>query len=214
MIHINSGMSGIARYNTWVSAIFIFAVCLFMEEILKKRRLIQTAYTLAAAGICFTGLVVFRYGLYCASDTNYTYMTPVAEFILDKFPDLYNPLHSTFNSRTNHVDGGYYYETPIVYFAEDGYVRKILASEKDKDELLKILNHKQDIMTGWQMRFIVLHKRIVIFLFPRNIRFMKSFQKQIIFQNKKILRVIISGINCQVWKSGEPGVTVIILKLL
>ncbi len=137
MIHINSGMSGTARYNTWVSAIFIFAVCLFMEEILKKRRLIQTAYTLAAAGICFTGLVVFRYGLYCASDTNYTYMTPVAEFILDKFPDLYNPLHSTFNSRTNHVDGGYYYETPIVYFAEDGYVRKILASEKDKDELLK-----------------------------------------------------------------------------
>lgn len=135
-VHINCGMSGIARYNMWVSSILIFAVCLFISDIIKKRKILIFAKISILIGVCITGVIVFYYGPYRASETNYMYMTPIAEFILDKTPSLYNPLHSTFNSRVSHLDGGYDYRTPIVYCAKDGYVRKILASEKDKGELL------------------------------------------------------------------------------
>lgn len=32
-------------------------------------------------------------------------------------------------------DGGYNYKTPVIYTADDGYIRKILASVGDKDSL-------------------------------------------------------------------------------
>ncbi len=149
--HINCGMSGIARYNMWASSILIFAVYLFMDNLLRKRKIILMVKGSIFLGVCMTGIIVFCYGPYRASQTNYTYMTPIAEFILDKFPVLYSPLHSTFNARITHVDGGYDYITPIVYYAKDGYVRKILASEKDRQELLYM---SSDGDNGWLRRKI------------------------------------------------------------
>ncbi len=40
-----------------------------------------------------------------------------------QFPELYNPLHSTFNSRVNHIDGGYSYNLPIYYMAQEESVK-------------------------------------------------------------------------------------------
>ena len=72
-----------------------------------------------------------------ACNTNYVSFTPIAEFILNYEPQLYNPLYSTFNSRVTHVDGAYEITSPVIYVGNDGYVRKILASEKDKKQLLE-----------------------------------------------------------------------------
>ena len=76
----------------------------------------------------------------CASTTSYVKFTPIAAWFLDNIPQLYNPLHSTFNSRTIHQDGGYSYETPVIYVAEDGYVRKVLATSEDRDAILSVLS--------------------------------------------------------------------------
>lgn len=151
--HINCGVSGIARYNMWASSILIFAVCLFMEDILKKRKIVIATRISIFIGVCVTGITVFYYGPYRASETDFMHMTPIAEFILNTCPSLYNPLHSTFNARVSHVDGGYIYETPIVYCAKDGYVRKILASEKDKGELLDHYKSSAED-NGWLRRQI------------------------------------------------------------
>jgi hypothetical protein len=63
-------------------------------------------------------------------------MTPIAKYVLDREPSLYNPLYSTFNSRVNHVDGGYQYVLPIVYSNDDGEVRKILCSSDTIEEIM------------------------------------------------------------------------------
>ena len=135
MIHINCGMSGISRYNSWGAVILIFAVCLFYDEIIRFDKVNNIIKLFLYMSTILTGILVFYYGPNKASHTSYVQWTPIARFVLDKYPQLYNPLHSTFNSRVNHLDGGYHYVTPIIYTADDGYVRKILATANDKGVL-------------------------------------------------------------------------------
>ena len=138
MTHINSAASGIARYNSWGASILIFCVILFFDEILYSSVCIKAVSLLTVMGILLTGSIVFAYGPFNASKVPYTDMTPIARCILDNVPDIYNPLHSTFNSRVNHIDGGYNYHTPIIYTDVNGYIRKILAQDKDKKYLTDI----------------------------------------------------------------------------
>lgn len=144
MVHINCGMAGIARYNSWGVLTLIFAVCLFSSEIIDKEKLQTILRTGLWCNIVMLFLIIYQYGPTGANKTSYVYWTPIAKYVIDKYPSAYNPLHSTFNSRTTHQDGGYGYETPIVYVSDDGYVRKILASKKDTDNLKNILYSETD----------------------------------------------------------------------
>lgn len=147
MIHINCGMSGIARYNSWGVLLLIFPVIMFFDEIIHRKQAVKGIRIALSAGIVITGIVVMQYGPDSASNTSHVRMTPIAEWVLKKAPNLYNPLHSTFNSRTIHQDGGYNYETPVVYVDKDSYVRKILATADDKEQILSeylSLNGKSD----------------------------------------------------------------------
>lgn len=134
--HINCAMSGIARYNVWGVVLLIFGVCLCKNQLVHKIKFKRIINALLVVGVFWTMCIVLWYGPNVASNTQYTSFTPLAEYVLDKAPGIYNPLHSTFSSRINHVDGGYDYETPIVYTASDGYIRKVLASKKDQEYLM------------------------------------------------------------------------------
>ena len=136
MVHVNCAMSGISRYNAWGASILIFATGLLGTDLLEKARIKAISFVTFGLSAILTAGVVFAYGPTCASNTSYLQFAPIATWTLDHFPSLYNPLESTFNSRTNLIEGGYYIETPVAYYAEDGYIRKILASENDKDILL------------------------------------------------------------------------------
>lgn len=131
MVHINSGMSGIARYNAWGVVILIFAVCLYFDELVSKKILCMFIYTGYIVNAILLAIIIYEYGPTNASKVSYIEWTPIAKFAFRNCPFIYSPLHSTFNSRTNNLDGGYEYETPIAYWAEDGYVRKILATSND-----------------------------------------------------------------------------------
>ncbi len=68
-----------------------------------------------------------------------------AKTVLASFPNLYNPLHSTFYNRTRHIDDDWTLPTPVIYSDSEGFARKILASKKDADilkESLKTANKK------------------------------------------------------------------------
>lgn len=139
MIHINCGMLGIARYNSWGSLILVFTVCLFGEEIAYSKWMNCIQKGGLYVNIIVLTLIVYAYGPTGAENTFCADWTPIAQYFLDHFPGLYHPLHSTFNARTNHIDGGYNYELPIIYTGEDGYIRKILAVEDNADQLREML---------------------------------------------------------------------------
>lgn len=141
MIHINGGMSGIARYNSWSVLFLVFAVCLFGEELICN----EWEKRIQQIGLCTStvilALIVYDYGPAGAENTSYVNWTPIAEYFLDHFSAMYNPLHSTFNSRVIHVDvnESYGYELPIIYTGKDGYVRKILATRDNAAWLKEML---------------------------------------------------------------------------
>ena len=138
IIHINCGMSGISRYNSWGSVLLLCAVILYYGEIIRNRISLVIVKSFLVIGVAITCLLIIRYNPFVAKRVPYTSMSPVAKFVLDRIPQLYNPLHSTFNSRVNHVDGGYDYieNLPIVYETDDRHAKKILAIRDNKAALL------------------------------------------------------------------------------
>ena len=136
MVHINSGMSGMARYNVWGSVPLVMGTVLFGQALFGERRIPRRIFRgVLCAGLALTAAVVLWYDPWFASNTDYLEMTPVAAWTLDHAPGLYDPLHSTFRSRVTHTDGAYARETPVIDRAPDGRVRKLLASAKDREAL-------------------------------------------------------------------------------
>ena len=138
MPHINSGMYGIARYNLWASPVLLFAVFVLIDHsVIRNTRLMRVGDIAGILSAVITAAVVFGYGLNGSKGKTYLEMMPIAAYVLDHAPGMYNPLYSTFASRTLHIDGCYNYVTPIVYYDENNYARKILTSDKDMTDLLE-----------------------------------------------------------------------------
>ncbi len=138
MTHINSGMSGVARYNVWGCTLLIFAVVLYGYEMLHKQMAKMIGGCLVCLSVLLSGVIICRYyPEYLETNLNNRKMTPIAAWTLEHAPAVYNPMFSTFYARTLHEEGGYDYleHTPIVYAGEDGYIHKILASKKDAEVL-------------------------------------------------------------------------------
>lgn len=136
MWHINCGVSGIARYNQWNSVVLIFATVLFADELITKDLLKRGMRIAVCMELALSFFIVIGFGPYMAEKVPYTSFSPIAQWALECVPAFYSPLHSTFANRVTHVDGGYVYDTPVVYMADDGYVRKILAANEDGERIL------------------------------------------------------------------------------
>lgn len=135
MVHINCGMIGIARYLTWGVVFLIFGGIYYSTKI-DNCRIKELVWILLVITTSLTMFISVAYGgARPNSKTQYTNMSPIARRVLDHAPWLYNPLFSTFNSRINHIDGGYNLPiTPIFYFAKDGSVTKALVNEHNAAE--------------------------------------------------------------------------------
>lgn len=142
MLHINSGMTGIARYNSWVTPIMLFYIVTEGLEIVKKK-LYKRVYFCSLYISSFISAIIIMFYLYVP--TSYVYHTPIATAILNNFPQLYNPLYSTFISRTTHVDGGYSYTKPVIY-ADEGRIRKILVTNDTIKDLQKEISGSSGCM--------------------------------------------------------------------
>ena len=137
--HINSGMTGIARYNAWIVPVMIFYVTTHGSELFFGK-LKKALYALVYSGISLTTLVLLLYtvgqswnpipGTLFAFDHS-----PIARIVLNNVPQLYNPLYSTFISRTARIDGGYIYSGPVIYTDDDGIIRKILVTPETVNQL-------------------------------------------------------------------------------
>lgn len=138
MIHINCGMDAISRYNSWNSVFLIAIVFYGIDELVNKKNIFNGAVIVLIIELLITFLVL-RIISIKKYKANYMEMLPVASYVLDNFPSLYNPLHSTFNSRVNHIDGGYDCELPIIYYNNEGVARKILVDKNSVDTVKEIL---------------------------------------------------------------------------
>jgi len=136
MIHINSGMTGIARYNAWLSPLMIFFVITQTDFIINHINIKRIIWVGCCVSVVYTSIVCYHYGGLKADmgpmygGGNAQSMTPIARLVLDHFPSLYNPFHYTFVSRVWHLDGGYFYSLPVYYESKNDLVKKILVTSQ------------------------------------------------------------------------------------
>ena len=144
-VHINCGMAGIARYNVWNSAFICIAVPYFVGNIIEGKVIIKILQWAMGAGIALTSIVLFN--TWKTPDSSYTYMMPVARFVLDHFPSLYNPYQLTFYNRVEHIDNDSgYIPVPIIYSDSKGFVRKILVDQASASDVAFRLTGNTDDM--------------------------------------------------------------------
>lgn len=126
-LQINCGMEGIMRYNVWILPCMIFYVALN----LRIDNFINYCFIIIGEAVFTTYMVVLTiWGT--PSYNSYLKFSPWAEFVLDKFPEIYNPSHGIFYSRATGNEM-YYNSFPVVWKNENGYVRKILLSREAKN---------------------------------------------------------------------------------
>lgn len=132
MPHINCGMIYCSRYVFWSYGMLFMIILLFLFDLFETS-MGKKIITIIIALSC--GISCACFYLNKATFLYYLDFHKTAKMILSHAPSLYNPLPSTFYSRTKHVDGGYNYKTPIIYIGENGYVSKIFCSNKDVPDL-------------------------------------------------------------------------------
>lgn len=145
-VHINSGMSGLARYSAWAGTIMLMAVFAYFDRSGGRTWRNITALGTIAAVVGNGGMVLM---IMVSNPIGYLEMTPLAAWTLDHVPVLYNPLPDIFNARTNHVDQVVYEQNlPIVYCNEHNAIRKILLRPEQCDYVLQIVTCDEEAR-GW-----------------------------------------------------------------
>lgn len=141
-VHINSGMSGLARYNAW-SAIIIIMVFFMWRNTCEAKRLVRLLDTGLLCSITWTAVAILSIVL--TNPIGYLEMTPIAKVVLEYAPHIYNPFPDVFNARVNHVDEiGYEHNLPIIYRDGDWQCRKILANYENKEYILEQVNCSEE----------------------------------------------------------------------
>lgn len=152
--HINCGMVGISRFNVWLSPIIILGTVYYMNIAFSGQRIRRLCSWLAALSCVWCAFII---GITACSPYGggSVWWTPLAETVLEYAPELYNPLPSTFYSRTLHIDGAYdktdpaYYLDPqtdevrkLIYKADDGQAERVLNELKGDEGSVAYLKEK------------------------------------------------------------------------
>ncbi len=152
-INIDSGMTMCARYVIWTYPILAFIAAVYLSETIKKAvfRDICCGVTYVSMMVCLIFNSRYNNAFY---GNPYLFNSNIATIIFDNFPELYNPLPSTFFSRVLHMDMGYDYNSAIYCDSSDGsngLIRKIIilgtAENKNalKEKLVCIAGDKSQL---------------------------------------------------------------------
>ncbi len=130
MIVWNHGQSVINRYATWVSAIILVQLFFWIKDIQPKKQII--ILSLVAISQVFTAL----YHEKISEDEMSCYKhKPIASWVLNNFPSLYNPDPHIFGIRTLHEFEVEEKTSPILYFNPDKELCKIMCHLNKIDDL-------------------------------------------------------------------------------
>ena len=151
---INCGMIGIARYNAWLIPIIALGTVYYTDISFSGTKTRQVSYVLTALS-CVWCVFVIGITAYSTNSGNYIWWSPVAETVLEYAPGMYDPLPSTFYSRTLHLDGAYgitdpaYYCDPqtnevrkLIYKADEGQAERVLNELKGDEKSVAYLREK------------------------------------------------------------------------
>lgn len=118
----NCGLSSVIRYFVWTYPLLVFYI---VYNISCEAKNIFTWLLIANA----LGLSYLQRGL--NGNVDYVHHTPIAQYILTHFPELYNPEKEIFIERTIHNERDHYYEDiyPVAFIDNQNHIRKIITDK-------------------------------------------------------------------------------------
>lgn len=166
---INSGMNGIMRYNVWIIPIMIFFIIMNKEAFLLKDKFINKILICSAL---ITSYIFLVSGNFICSQFSAVQFSPWTKMIMNNIPEIYNPYHGIFITRTLNQES-YSINYPVIYRDYDDYVRKILVTEDTAKQLnhmfingsiedISYLNKEVSEISGDSYKYINLNKKIKI----------------------------------------------------
>lgn len=111
----NSGCAGMMRYGVWVLPLMAWLVVEYLPPVRAVRRLV-------AAGVLVHGAIAWQYQGRC----DYLTQSPLALFVLNHAPALYNPDIEIFCERQLHGGCDFRKAFPMGFVRQDGTVAKLL----------------------------------------------------------------------------------------
>lgn len=154
IFHINCGMTGISRYDSWSLPIMIFFILTVGVTFIKKDFLNKVFTVLIYLSSLISMAIIITFSK-MPDRIHYTFNNPIATTVLNNIPQLYNPFYATFISRTEHIDGGYIYTKPVIYTDNDdnNAIRKIMVTSDTINEL-------QDMVKGDSESLEIFRKKV------------------------------------------------------
>lgn len=142
-MHINCGMAGVSRYGSWTTPFLIFICVLYFPWGDKGKKVLWKSVSGAAV---LVSLAITAVLVKSSEYRNCVEMSRQAQTVLEYAPQLYNPLFSTFTSRSLGADGGYAYMSvlPVIYRNDEAEVRKILMSANEIPLLKNIVDGDEE----------------------------------------------------------------------
>lgn len=92
MLYINCGMFYCSRYIIWSHSLLAFLSIVIISE-LKLNKYAKTAIVVLSVAVTATVMTIN------GGSTSHTNLNNITQYIIDRAPALYSPLHSTFYSR-------------------------------------------------------------------------------------------------------------------
>lgn len=149
----NHGQSVINRYATWMSAIILIHTFLFISEL--KSFMKTVLISLITISQIFTALY---HDSFNNNEVSWYQHKPIAKWMLNNYPSLYNPDPAIFGIRTTHDFMILPRISPIIFFGNKKEICKIMCHTDKMEELLvfgiskkQILSFKKEkkIINGW-----------------------------------------------------------------
>lgn len=143
-INWNPGESGLMRYNVWITPIIIYYI-IINKKYIDNIKLKNYINKFIGYSIVFTGIIIICTGGF---KYKYTYLefNPVAKYLLNNYPALYNPQYEIFAERALNKEVEYNDKLPIIYKSPNGYVKKILMDNNSIEKLLNQVDLGKDIV--------------------------------------------------------------------
>lgn len=167
MAHIAGGMSGIARYNSWYVTL-IFLGTIFYCNFVHQRLIRYINNILLLASFIWVIAVVGSYGNLHFENQNFHcwYFQPLAKYVIERWPQLYDPYPVIFASKANVMEGGYYvrqfaegnFGFPVIYKNKDGFLVKILSSPKFLPLFYNNISMDEDYRSKFEKEIIKIEK--------------------------------------------------------
>jgi hypothetical protein len=127
----NPGQAIVHRYTTWIGAVIFVHAFYLLDQIHRDKKVLLCSFLWTQIFVCFYFQAINKF------DWEQSEHKEVAKWVLDNYPEFYNPDPVIFSFRTDHSDIIGEDKEPVFYFTKQHEIKKVLFNKQNLAKLKK-----------------------------------------------------------------------------